>query len=158
MSEEGREHLEAENEALREQNAAQAAEIERLTRMVDELTRRLDKGSKNSSIPPSADSPRHQAEATRTRAERRAEAKAKRRDEVERNRGKQPGAPARTSPCGPIPTRLSTTSRAVACPAEKTSAMPLWRVSSAARSSTPRTRSSSPPSTARSADGARVGR
>src|SRR5664280_3923503 len=65
MSEEGREHLEAENEALREQNAAQAAEIERLTRMVDELTRRLDKGSKNSSIPPSADSPRHQAEATR---------------------------------------------------------------------------------------------
>ncbi|HZM53438.1 MAG TPA: DUF6444 domain-containing protein, partial [Acidimicrobiales bacterium] len=96
MSEEGREHLEAENKALREQNAAQAAEIERLTRMVDELTRRLDKGSKNSSIPPSADSPRHQAEATRTRAERRAEAKAKRRDEVERNRGKQPGAPART--------------------------------------------------------------
>src|ERR1022692_3191306 len=93
MSEEGREHLEAENEALREQNAAQAAEIERLTRMVDELTRRLDKGSKNSSIPPSGDSPKHQAEATRTRAERRAEAKAKRRDEVERNRGKQPGAP-----------------------------------------------------------------
>src|ERR1035441_3074829 len=93
MSEEGREHLEAENEALREQNAAEAAATDRLTRMVDELTRRLDKGSKNSSIPPSADSPKHQAEATRTRAERRAEAKAKRRDEVERNRGKQPGAP-----------------------------------------------------------------
>ena len=93
MSEEGRADLEAENEVLREQNVAQAAEIARLTRMVDELTRRLDKGSKNSSSPPSADSPKHQAEATRTRAERRAEAKAKRRDDVERNRGKQPGAP-----------------------------------------------------------------
>jgi transposase len=61
--------------------------------MVDELPRRLDKGSRNPSSPPFADSPKHQAEATRTRAERRAEAKAKRRDEVERNRGKQPGAP-----------------------------------------------------------------
>ena len=88
-----RERLEAEVDALREQVAAQAVEIDRLTRMVAELTRRLDKGSKNSSSPPSADSPRHQAEATKTRADRRAEAKANRRAEVERNRGKQPGAP-----------------------------------------------------------------
>jgi transposase len=93
MSDMDRERLEAEVDALREQVAAQAVEIDRLTRMVAELTRRLDKGSKNSSSPPSADSPRHQAEATKTRAERRAEAKANRRDEVERNRGKQPGAP-----------------------------------------------------------------
>jgi transposase len=93
MSDEDRERLEAENEALREQVTTQAVEIERLTRMVDELTKRLDQGSKNSSSPPSADSPRHQAEATKTRAERRAEAKANRKDEVERNRGKQPGAP-----------------------------------------------------------------
>ncbi|MGH8996783.1 MAG: IS66 family transposase [Acidimicrobiales bacterium] len=93
MSEEEHENLVAENEALREQNAAQSVEIERLTRMVAELTRRLDKGSMNSSLPPSADSPKHQAEATKTRADRRAEAKAKRKDEVERNRGKQSGAP-----------------------------------------------------------------
>ena len=93
MSDEDRERLEAEIESLRERTAAQAGEIERLTRMVAELSRRLDKGSKNSSLPPSADSPKHQAEATKTRADRRAEAKAKRRDEVDRNRGKQPGAP-----------------------------------------------------------------
>jgi len=106
MSEEGREHLAAENEALREQNAAQSVEIERLTRMVDELTRRLDKGSKNSSSPPSADSPRQQAEATKTRAERRAEAKANRRDEVERNRGKQPGAPGQNLSMRPDPDEI----------------------------------------------------
>src|SRR5450759_4171705 len=93
MSDMDRERLEAEVDALREQVAAQAVEIDRLTRTVAELTRRLDKGSKNSSSPPSADSPRHQAEATKTRADRRAEAKANRRAEVERNRGKQPGAP-----------------------------------------------------------------
>jgi transposase len=93
MSEGDRERLEAEIESLRELTAAQSVEIERLTRTVAELTQRLDKGSKNSSSPPSADSPRHQAEATKTRADRRAEAKAKRRDELERNRGKQPGAP-----------------------------------------------------------------
>jgi transposase len=93
MSEEDRELLEAELDALREQNAAQSVEIERLTRTVPELTRRLDKGSKSSSLPPSTDSPKHQAEATKTRGDRRAEAKANRRDEVERNRGKQPGAP-----------------------------------------------------------------
>lgn len=93
MSEEDRERLEAEIESLRELTATQSVEIERLTRTVAELTQRLNRGSKNSSLPPSADSPKHQAEATKTRAERRAEAKAKRRDEVERNRGKQAGAP-----------------------------------------------------------------
>ena len=86
MSEEDRERLEAEIASLREQNAAQSVEIERLTRMVDELTRKLNMGSKNSSFPPSTDSPKHQAEATKTRSDRRVEAKAKRRDEVERNR------------------------------------------------------------------------
>jgi len=93
MSDDHRERLEAEAEALRVQVAAQAAEIERLTRVVAELSRRLDKGSKNSSSPPSADSPKHQAEATKTRAERRVESKAKYKDDVERNRDNLPGAP-----------------------------------------------------------------
>ena len=57
------------------------------------MFQRLDKGSKNSSLPPSADSPKNKAEATKTHAERRAETKAKRKDDVEHNRGKQPGAP-----------------------------------------------------------------
>jgi transposase len=86
-------HLEAENEALHAKIAAQAAEIEHLIRKVSELEQRLNQGSKNSSLPPSSDSPKQQAEATKTRADRRAGAKAKRRDEVERHRGKQPGAP-----------------------------------------------------------------
>ncbi len=101
MSDADREQLlEAENEALRAEYSALAAEVEvvrtenaALTRRVDELSRRLDKGSKNSSMPPSSDSPKNKAEATKTRAARRAEAKAKRKDDVERNRGKQPGAP-----------------------------------------------------------------
>jgi len=106
MSDEDRERLEAEIESLRERTAAQAGEIERLTRMVAELSRRLDKGSKNSSLPPSADSPKHQAEATKTRADRRAEAKAKRRDEVDRNRGKQPGAPGQNLSMRPDPDEI----------------------------------------------------
>jgi hypothetical protein len=69
MSEEDRKRLEAEIESLRELTAAQSVEIERLTRTVAELTRRLDKGSKNSSLPPSTDSPKHQAQATKTRAD-----------------------------------------------------------------------------------------
>ena len=92
--------LQAEVETLRLENARLAGEVElvraenaALTRRVDELSRRLDKGSRNSSMPPSSDSPKNKAEATKTRAARRAEAKAKRRDDVERNRGKQPGAP-----------------------------------------------------------------
>ena len=93
MSETEREHLEAENEALRADNATLTGEVARLTRRVDELTRLMGKGSKNSSAPPSSDSPKNRAEATKTRADRRAEAKAKRRDDVDRQRGKQPGAP-----------------------------------------------------------------
>ena len=101
MSDPNREGLlEAENEALRAENAVLVGEVEavraenaELTRRVDELSRRLERGSKNSSMPPSSDSPKHRAEATTTRAQRRAEAKAKRKDDVERRRGKQPGAP-----------------------------------------------------------------
>ena len=93
MSETEREQREAEVAELRVQNAALLGEVDRLTRRVDELTRLMGKGSKNSSAPPSSDSPRNKAEATKTRADRRAEAKAKRRDDVDRQRGKQPGAP-----------------------------------------------------------------
>ena len=93
MSDAGREQqLEAENEALREENAKQAGEIERLSVKIAELEQRLNQGSRNSSLPPSSDSPKQRAEATKTRADRRAEAKAKRKDEIERRRGKQPGA------------------------------------------------------------------
>ena len=60
--------------------------------MIAELEARINQSSKNSSRPPSSDSPADQAEATKTRAERRAEAKEQRKDEVARRRGKQPGA------------------------------------------------------------------
>ena len=131
MSEPTRNHLEAEiealrsrvtslvgeNEVLRVENASLAGtverlqaenssfggEVERLTRRVDELTHRLDKGSKNSSIPPSSDSIEHKAEASKTRAQRRAEAKAKRKGDVQRNRGKQPGAPGANLSMRPDP-------------------------------------------------------
>jgi transposase len=106
MSDEDRDRLEAEIEGLRELVATQAVEIDRLTRLSVQLTRRLDKGSKNSSSPPSADSPKHQAEATMTRAERRAETKAKRKGEVERNRGKQPGAPGQNLSQRPDPDKI----------------------------------------------------
>jgi len=114
MSDPNREGLlEAENEALRAENAALAVEVESvraenadLTRRVDELSRRLDKGSKNSSMPPSSDSPKNKAEATNTRADRRAEAKQMRRDEVERNRGKQPGAPGANLSMRPDPDEI----------------------------------------------------
>ena len=92
MSDTEREQLEAEVSGLRVENAVLTGEVRRLTRRVDELTRLIGKGSKNSSAPPSSDSPRNKAEATKTRADRRAQAKAKRRDDVERQRGKQPGA------------------------------------------------------------------
>ena len=75
-----------------EQISAQAEVIELLTRKVAELEQRLDVGSKNSSLPPSSDRPKHQAEATKTRAERRAAEKEMRKDQVERKRGKQRGA------------------------------------------------------------------
>jgi Family of unknown function (DUF6444) len=106
MSEATREQLEAELVALRSQNAAQAGEIERLTRMITELEQRLDKGSKNSSVPPSADSPKKRAEATKTCADRRAEVKAKRKDDVERRRGKHPGTPGASLAMRPDPDEI----------------------------------------------------
>ncbi len=48
-------HLQAENEALRAEVAAQASEIERLIRKALEIEKRLNKGSNNSSSPPSSD-------------------------------------------------------------------------------------------------------
>ena len=100
-------------DTLRGENALLASEVEvvrgensALARRIDELTHRLDKGSKNSSLPPSADSPKHKAEATKTRAERRAEAKAKRKDDVECNRGKQPGAPGANLAMRPDPDEI----------------------------------------------------
>ena len=92
MSDASREQLEAQIELLWAENAVQVQEIERLTRMIAELEARINQSSKNSSRPPSSDSPADQAEATKTRAERRAEAKEQRKDEVARRRGKQPGA------------------------------------------------------------------
>ena len=92
MSDPTRKQLEAENAALQVQIASQAAEIERLTRKVAELEHLVNQSSKNSSMPPSSDAPKDRAEATKTRADRRAEAKAKRRDDLARRRGKQPGA------------------------------------------------------------------
>jgi len=101
-----REQLEAEVDALREQNVTLTGEVARLTRRVDELTRLISKGSKNSSAPPSSDSPKNRAEATKTRADRRAEAKAKRRDDVDRRRGKQPGAPGANLAMRPDPDEI----------------------------------------------------
>jgi transposase len=103
MSDPEREHLETELEALRAISAAQVVEIERLTRRIAELEERLNQGSKNSSLPPSADSPRQRAEATKTRADRRAEVKAQRRGDVERRRGKQPGAQGQNLPMTAVP-------------------------------------------------------
>ena len=84
MSDASREQLEAQIELLWAENAVQVQEIERLTRMIAELEARINQSSKNSSRPPSSDSPADQAEATKTRAERRAEAKEQRKDEVAR--------------------------------------------------------------------------
>ena len=79
MSDADREQqLESQLAALCERNAAQAGEIERLSRKITELEQRLSQGSKNSSLPPSKDPPKQQAEATKMRADRRAEAKAER--------------------------------------------------------------------------------
>lgn len=107
MSDAGREQeLQAEIEVLRAQNAKQAGEIERLTRKITELEQRLNQGSKNSSLPPSSDSPKQQAEATKTRSDRRAEARAKRKGEVERRRGKQPGAAGQNLAMKTIPDKI----------------------------------------------------
>jgi transposase len=107
MSDADREQLlEAENELLRAENARQAGQIEHLTRKVSELEQRLNQGSRNSSLPPSSDSPKQQAEATKTRAERRAAAKAKRKGEVERRRGKQPGAAGKNLAMKTVPDKV----------------------------------------------------
>jgi transposase len=98
-----RERLVAENEELRAKSAALSAEVERLTRLLADLKARLDKSSKNSSLPPSSDSPRDRAEATKTRAERRAEAKERRKDELARSRGKQPGSSGQNLSMRPHP-------------------------------------------------------
>jgi transposase len=80
--------LAAENKALREENEALRHEIEVLSAKVAELEARLGQSSRNSSLPPSADSPKSRAE---RRAAQREAAKAKRAGEG-RARGKQPGA------------------------------------------------------------------
>jgi transposase len=74
---------------------------------VAELDRRLGKSSRNSSLPPSSDSPGNRAEATKTRAERRAEEKRARKAEV-RRRGKQVGAPGRNLPASDDPDEVVT--------------------------------------------------
>jgi len=90
---ESRLELLAANEELRARVAVQAEEIERLKSKIAELERMIGRSSKNSSLPPSSDSIKDKAEATKDRAERRAAAKAARKEEVARKRGKQPGAP-----------------------------------------------------------------
>ena len=109
MSDADREQqLEGENAVLRAEVAAQAVEIEHPTRKVVELEQRLNLGSKNSALPPSKDSPKHRAEATKTRSDRRAAAKAKRNGEVERRRGKQPGAPGQNLEMTSVPDKVVT--------------------------------------------------
>jgi transposase len=106
VSEPTREQLEAQNAALRAQNASQAEQIERLTRRVAELEQLVNRSSKSSSMPPSSDSPKDRAEATKTRSDRRAAAKAARKDEVARRRGKQPGAPGKNLAVRPDPDEI----------------------------------------------------
>jgi len=100
--------FEAVIESVRAENAQQASEIQYLTRKVFELEQRLNHGSTNSSLPPSSDSLKQQAEATKTRADRRAEAKAKRKGEIERRRGKQPGAPGQNLAMKVVPDNVVT--------------------------------------------------
>ncbi|MGC9156322.1 MAG: DUF6444 domain-containing protein [Ferrimicrobium sp.] len=61
-----REQPQAGLEALRAENTQQASKIERLSRKITELKQRLNQGSENSSLPPSSDSPKRQAEGTKT--------------------------------------------------------------------------------------------
>jgi transposase len=86
-------------EELLAHNALLRAELEGLTTLVGQLQKRIGelerssrKSSKNSSMPPSTDLPGDRAEATKDRAARRAAAMAQRKDDVDRCRGKQPGA------------------------------------------------------------------
>ena len=85
------ERLRTENEALVAENAALSAEVARLGDKIAELESRLDKSSKNSSLPPSLDRPAEKAAARTSRAERRAEER--KANKESRRRGKQPGAP-----------------------------------------------------------------
>ncbi len=78
--------------------------------MVEELQRRLvglehkaSQSSKNSSLAPSSDGPKERAEATKTRADRRAAQKAEYKDRVPRRRGKQPGALGANLPMRAVP-------------------------------------------------------
>jgi len=59
VSDPEREQLQAEVSGLRDWNATLTGEVERLTRRVDDFTRLIGKGSKNSSAPPSSDSPKN---------------------------------------------------------------------------------------------------
>lgn len=93
---ESRSDLVAANEELRARVAAQEREIELLKAKITALEHRVGRSSKNSSLPPSADSIKDKAEATKDRAARRAAAKAARKEDLTRKRGKQPGAPGVT--------------------------------------------------------------
>jgi transposase len=85
------EALRASESALRADNSALAATVEELKRRLGELEHR-QKSSRSSSMPPSKDSPAAAAEATKSRAERRADQRGANKAE-KRRRGKQPGAP-----------------------------------------------------------------
>ena len=78
-------------EELRAEDAVLRAEVERLSARIADLEHRLRKGSQSSSLPPSLDRPAQKAEATKSRAERRAEQRSAGKEA--RRRGKQPGAP-----------------------------------------------------------------
>lgn len=93
---ESQSELRAANEELRSRVAAQAEEIAGLKSKIAELEHLIGRSSKNSSLPPSSDSIKNRAEATKGRAERRAAAKATRKEELQRKRGKQPGTPGAT--------------------------------------------------------------
>ena len=88
--------LTAENEALREEIGVLRRELdgarqenEVLSGRIAELEARLGQSSRNSSLPPSSDSPKSRAE---RRAAAREQQKTRAKDE-KRSRGKQPGAP-----------------------------------------------------------------
>lgn len=98
--------LAAENEVLREENGALRRELDGLRQVNDalsgriaELEARLGQSSRNSSLPPSSDSPKSRAE---RRAAAREQQKA-RATEEKRSRGKQPGAPGANLPMSETP-------------------------------------------------------
>ena len=87
--------LVAANEELRALVAIQSEEIGRLKSKIAELERLVGRSSKNSSLPPSSDSIGDKAASTKSRSQRRAEARAAGKD-AHRKRGKQPGSPGST--------------------------------------------------------------